>query len=472
MKILLKSGIKLDRELIRKMHSSALNLLEKIGIEVKENKIIDRIKKKKGIKIEKDRVKISPSYIESLLEEYLKNNRSKKETLGNEEIVGYTCSHAYYYHPPFSENLVPFKTEDLIFSTKIIDSLWKRKIKGACPGIPTDVHPYLQPLLQFKISALYSRFKPCHVGYGSLDTVKFLEEMYKIMNLNFSIGIHMISPFKMCGDEFKIALEYLDREDVSFSISSMPMAGISSPFSLIGTYIQAISEILGGFAILKTYNESIKVELSPISGYIFDMKYGNMVYGTPEHLLSDFLRKEISEFYGMKNITTRSLRSMAKFPGVQSCIEKSMGACFGFFINSTSFNGVGSLSLDEIFSPEQAIIDCEIIDYVRRLKKGIDYNEEDLNGEVIFQGVKEGDFILLEDTINKYKNEYWYPIIFDYMLTQQFLKNPISYKKKISEEIEKCIKEYDFEIEKSKRIEIEKIWEKAKEKILSEPRPP
>lgn len=460
MRLNLKRINLLDESFIWRMQNSAFRILEEYGIEVRNEEIIKRIKGKKGLKIVGDRVHLEKKYIEKLIEDYLKGVKNIKEASENEKIIIYTCSHSMYYLPFSEDKIVPFTTENLIFSTKLIDSLFEKGVRGTTPGIPTDIHPDLQPLLQFKIGAEYCRNKPTHVGYGSSDIAEYLKEMYDVMGYDFVVGFHMISPLKMAGNELEIALNFIDRKDVSFSVSSMPMAGVSAPFSLIGTYVQAIAEILGGFAIMKSIDEGLKVYLGAISGYVFDMKYATMVYGTPEHNLSEILRKEISEFYGMK-FSTRSLRTMAKIPGIQSCVEKSSSAVFGLFLGSNEFNGAGSLCLDEIFSPEQLIIDCEIRDYVERLKKGIEFEEEDIEGEIISEGLEKGDFLTLDDTIKKYRNNYWFPSLFDYELSSKWFSNPLKIKEKINEIIKTSINSYNFCLEKEKKKELDKIWERA-----------
>ena len=62
---------------------------------------------------------------------------------------------------------------------------------------------------------------------------------------------------------------------------------------------------------------------------------------------------------------------MAKVPDCQSAAEKAAIMTAGAFLGARHFCCAGTLSLDEIFSPEQLLVDCEIRDWVQRGARGL-----------------------------------------------------------------------------------------------------
>ena len=125
----------------------------------------------------------------------------------------------------------------------------------------------------------------------------------------------------------------------------------------------------------------------------------------------------------------------------------------------------GTLSLDEVFSPEQLLYDIEIKDHVERIIQGIN---GDCDPERCLRDVRAGledrrIFAGLDTTVKEYRNVYWFPSLFE----RQFLgEDSITIRKKAQRMIRKLLSEYDYELEPELRREFDRILNRAKAEFL------
>ena len=82
----------------------------------------------------------------------------------------------------------------------------------------------------------------------------------------------------------------------------------------------------------------------------------------------------------------------------------------GVMLGVRHFTGAGVLSSDEIFSPEQLLLDLEVRDHACRLAAGWD-PECDANRAIaeIEEAIACGSFAALESTMEEHRKRYWTP---------------------------------------------------------------
>jgi len=114
----------LESSIIETMHERALDILQEIGIKVSDERLLRRIENIKGFRIEGGWVKIDPTLVETLVKENRTGMRGEGETEDEEEVI--LSIHPYSTHmlDPETDEIRPLTTQDLITSTKLIDSLY------------------------------------------------------------------------------------------------------------------------------------------------------------------------------------------------------------------------------------------------------------------------------------------------------------------------------------------------------------
>ncbi|MEM2303667.1 MAG: trimethylamine methyltransferase family protein, partial [Candidatus Bathyarchaeia archaeon] len=158
----------------------------------------------------------------------------------------------------------------------------------------------------------------------------------------------------------------------------------------------------------------------------------------------------------------RSFRTVAKQVDIQAQVEKASSATVGVLTGPGAFIHAGLLSIDEIFSPVQLIIDCELAKYLTRLAKGLEFTEDqiELSIETIARCALKGQYLTDETTLKDYRRIYWTPEIFDYSLLHTYKPglDIIAKAKKICKE---KIQTHRYQLEDERRKKLEEIYREA-----------
>jgi trimethylamine:corrinoid methyltransferase-like protein len=351
--------------------------------------------------------------------------------------------------------------------TKLVDSLADEGVYGAPPGIPVDLPPDLQPLAQYRIAATYARQGATPVDPTSAKTVHPLLDMAEVMGHPIHrLPVYIPTPLRLGGESLDVVLACLDRLE-HISVSSMPSAGTSAPLHPFGALALAAAEVIGGMIAVKILTG--KPVTCSVNIFPSDLREGSMVFGSPENMLFQMLGADFNRFYGWNwGFGPDNIHVMAKMPDCQSAAEKASIMTAGAFLGARHFSCAGTLSLDEIFSPEQLLVDCEIRDWVQRGMQGYWLGEEavvDWLGE-IRQGIN-GGFMRLDSTLDFYRAQIWYP--------GRFLRGAIgpwmsqdqpSLSKKLHHEVRRRIAAHHFELAPEKRRALDTIYQSASQAVL------
>jgi len=126
---------------------------------------------------------------------------------------------------------------------------------------------------------------------------------------------------------------------------------------------------------------------------------------------------------------------------------------------------VGQLSIDEVFSPQQAVIDREILAYVARVVKGFELGPGD-SVEMIRQGVSAGEFISAADTIARFRDFYHLSDLFRHWNVGRWRsEGSPSILSESWARAQEEIRLSTFELDPVQRTEVERIYERARQYI-------
>jgi len=448
-----------------RIHALALRILQEIGLEVRHPWALERLSAA-GFRVRDARVLFEPQVVEEHVEEMRRRVQGwfarRPPDADDGQLTLSTSSYSLYVHDVESGAIVPYTSERLIEMCKFVDTLADEGVTSAPPGIPTDVHPDLQPIAQYRIAALYARQGASPVDPTSAATVNYLLDMAEVMGRPIEgLPVYLPSPLRLGGESLDVVLACLDRLS-RISVGSMPAAGATAPLEPFGALALTVAELLGGLVALVTLTG--KPVTFGLGTFPFDLHTGAMVFGSPENMFYQMLCADFSRFYGWPpGHVPNNIHVMAKLPDAQSAAEKASIMTLGAFLGARHFNGAGTLSLDEIFSPEQLLLDCEIRDWVqaaiRPLRLGEDAVEDWL--AEVRAGVERG-FMMLDSTLDHHKEYVWYP--------RRFLRNAIGawlqegqprLSERLRDEVRRRIASHSFEPDAERRQEIERIYRLA-----------
>ena len=134
-----------------------------------------------------------------------------------------------YYHNPHNDAIELMSTANVIEASKCVQTMATEGLGSYVPGVPRDVPPQLQAILEFRIGA---EFLP---GCPTLDTLHPPEALDYLFEIYEAIGAPMqatnvfsVSPLRLSGYEFDLAVAQRERWE-EFSVTTYPAAGISAP---------------------------------------------------------------------------------------------------------------------------------------------------------------------------------------------------------------------------------------------------
>jgi trimethylamine:corrinoid methyltransferase-like protein len=318
-----------------------------------------------------------------------------------------------FYIDPESDDILRYTTASLTKMTRMVNRFCDGEgITPACPGYPSDLPPALETLARYKIL-----IENCSSGVeedpATYLSAKYMFDMAEVIGRKLDwLPVYMSSPLTFGGENVKTVMEFHKRLD-GVSVSSMPSFGASTPLSISGAFATVLAENLGGAILINALTDipaRFGVQIFP-----FDFHSLNISFGSPEYFIYELLTNEFNARLrnGRFKASSANMHTWAKRPGAQASFEKGSLMTAGAMLGATNFSGLGALSLDEIFSPAQLLLDVEMMKHVGKMANGVDVDPmpADLIG-IVGRGVRDG-FLGSDLTLDHYKDYMWHSEYFD-----------------------------------------------------------
>jgi trimethylamine--corrinoid protein Co-methyltransferase len=465
----LQRGPLLSADHAQRIYETARQTLAQVGLQVQSDDILQKLAAS-GLRHEGKRVYFDPLLVDETLAEIRHAAAGHHRDNAREDdgrIHLNVSSYCLFVHDTQSNQVLPYTSERLIEMTKFLDSLADNNVSGTPPGIPVDVHPDLQPVAQYYIAALYARQGATPVDPTSPLTARFMLDIAEVMGQPMtSLPVYLPTPLRLGGESLAVVLACIDRLE-SISVSSMPSAGTSAPLQPFGALALAAAEVLGGVIAMQRLTH--KPVHFGVGIFPSDLREGSMVFGSPENMLFQMLCSDFNHYlYGLPTHQSLpgpdNLHVMAKLPDCQSAAEKAAILITGAAQGTRHFSGAGALSLDEIFSPEQLLVDCEIRDWAQRAIQGVNLGETEVSDWVaeIQQGLSRG-YLGLDSTLDHYREQTWYPRWFRRGAIGPWMNDgqaPLSTDMRA--EVQRRVAAHNFELDPQRRKAVEKIYQAAR----------
>ncbi len=453
-----------------RIHQTALRILQEVGLEVLLESAREGMAAR-GFRVQGERVFFEPRAVEEYLAELRRRHEGRSSPPADEEpddgkLYLSTGVYAHHVHDLDADQIVPYTTDKLIEMTKLVDVLSERGVYSPAPGYPLDVPPPLQPVVKYWVGALYSREGEWPVDPISAESIPYVMEMAEALGHPMdSLPVYVFSPMRLAGESLQAAMRFRDRVR-SIHVGAMSAPGGTAPILPFGALAMSAAEVLGAAVVLQTLT-GLPVDFG-IGLHAFDLRFGSMIFGSPEAYLFGQLNAEINEFYKpwrrrQRGLASAGIHTRANFPGAQAAAEKAGLITAGALIGARWFDGAGILSVDEVFSAEQLLVDCEIKDQVQRLIGGLEMGEESYDWVAEVREGLERSFMAVDSTLDHYRTTYWHPELFDRgFLAEQGFAGRRALADRAREMVRGYIARHDYELDQVRRTEVERIYERAR----------
>jgi trimethylamine--corrinoid protein Co-methyltransferase len=447
----------LTPEQIGLMKRKAIELVERVGLHVPHDGILDLLRQHDGVKVEGQMVSFRPELVEKALREA---RYPLPEYYGREWVIS-AGAHQPKMHDLDTGVLRDTTLRDLKDLIKIGDAL---DTVGSAPCVPLDVPVHLQEIQMHKVAWENSRRRANdmfeHDPKPNVNVAQYVYEMSQAAGRWFSLGLYMVSPRSFDPPELEIIYRFRDL-GVPMWAGTMPIAGVNAPILEKAGILQAMFETLACLTMLSLINTRGYNYIQVIDSFIvhpFDMKYSTFVYGSAEDARGTMDKLAIHKELGLP-LVAKSLITGAKQVDAQSAHEVGVYTMMAALAGCRTFRCAGLLSSAELYSAEKLVVDYEIVQYIKRTLEPEEFSAETLLAEEI-AAIKPGEsFLEHPSTFKFYKSHYWDPPLFTHSNLGQWQEmGSKSLYRLANERAKKLLKEHSYQIEPEKKRELDRIF--------------
>jgi trimethylamine--corrinoid protein Co-methyltransferase len=187
----------------------------------------------------------------------------------------------------------------------------------------------------------------------------------------------------------------------------MPLAGFTSPVTVVGTLAQHAAETMSGVILTQLVSPGARV-LYGGSPAPFDIRYETTPMGAAETWLLDAGLNEVGKRLGLPTQAYIGL-SDAKGLDAQAGLETGMGAVIAVLSGINSCSGPGMLDFENCQSVEKLVVDHEIAGLALRVGRGVTPRDDFPVRPRIEELLKEGHLLISDHSMGNLADEHHFP---------------------------------------------------------------
>ena len=405
----------LTQEQVERVHDASLEILENVGLLVRF-KPAREIFEKHGCKVEEEtqRVRFPRAVVEKYRKVYPSSftfrGRDPKfdRTIPQDSPVIVTGSSAPDLLDPVTGRERRSRSDDIARIAHLINELPGYDIFSV--SVLADDAPNELFTLARLYPALKYCLKPVRITTKDLDDAR--EVLQLVSLIAGSAEAYREHPFithHYCPVVSPLTMDHLSTEAVMFFAEQklpvyptiVPNAGLTSPMSLAGTLAQGNAEFLAAATLMQMVREGTPLIYATLPT-VADMRTGAYASGGIECGMLHMAHAQMAHFYNVPCGGYVGLTN-SKINDAQSGYETGMSSMGGIVAGMDMFNMGGLLEALKVFDFAKAVIDDEIAVMLKRVKRGLEFSEENLAIDVISKIGPGGSFLMEPHTIKRMK---------------------------------------------------------------------
>lgn len=405
----------LTQEQIQKIHDASLEILQETGFKVRYAPARELFAKH-GCSVDGERVKFPREVIEKYRKmappSFTFHARDPKfdRTIPRDSPVIVTASSAPDIIDPVTGHERRAESADIARIAHLINELPGYdmfSISTLADDAPKD---------QFTISRLYPALKYCLKPIRATttdhkDTLAMMEMAYIVAGGEEAYKEHPFLTHHYCPTVSPLTMDVLSTENVMYFAGEglpvyptiVPNAGLTSPMSMAGTLVQGNAEYLATVTLMQMVKEGTPTIYATLAT-VADMRSGAYTSGAIECGMLHMAFAQLARFYNVPCGGYVGLTN-SKLNDAQSGYETGMSGMGGIVGGMDMFNIGGLIDALKTFDFAKAVIDDEVAQMLKRVKRGISFSDEDLAVDLIKEIGPGGSFIVAKHTINRMKTE-------------------------------------------------------------------
>ncbi|MBT3190081.1 MAG: trimethylamine methyltransferase [Anaerolineae bacterium] len=263
---------------------------------------------------------------------------------------------------------------------------------------------------QFTISRLYPALKNCLKPIRS--TATDIEDVKKVLRLGSLIAgsdeayrerpfithhfCPVVSPLTFDHDSTEMLIYFVE-QGLPVYPSIVPNGGLTSPMTLAGTLVQGNAEFLAAAVLMQMIRPNTPLIYSTLPT-MADLRTGAYASGGIECGMLQMACAQMSHYYDVPSGGYIGLTN-SKINDAQSGYETGLSTMGGLLAGADMFNMGGLLDALMAFDFAKAVIDDEIAQMLKRVKRGFEFSDKKLALDVIAKVGPGGAFLSNPHTV-------------------------------------------------------------------------
>ena len=390
-----------------KLHEAVLEILAKIGISVEHKAILKKLSEFGAeVNMEKQLAKFPKNLIQKYLDNAVKYDWDNAEAYVDAEpgiFMGSYLNPETGKYENWSEKII----KNYVKLAKHLPNIGRVEMI-CCPvsSVPGEIHTLYSKYLNWKYDMT--------INSSILDTAlcPFIEEFFSIRAA--SVGgkikdlmhgyVFMISPLRFPRTEAE-QFVFCAEKGYGCGIGKMISIGGSGPVTIAGTVAVHLAENIFTCVLQHIYygkkNLAFGCSISPL-----DMKRASFCYGRPEKTIANIIYGQMAVYFGASFLGGAG-QADAKNPGSEAASQKLLTALPQLMHFKNTQIRPGLLSVDEVNSPIQLILDNEVVGALKRIIKPVVIDEDTLALDTIVEAGHGGLFTDKMHTAEHFREELW-----------------------------------------------------------------
>ena len=405
----------LTSEQVERVHEASLEILQEVGLMVRYAPARDLFRNHGcDVDSETNRVKFPRStvekYIKVLPPKFTFHGRDPKydRTIPDQSPVIVTGSSAPDILDPVTGVERRAVIADIVHIAHVIQEL------PAYDMFSVSVLADDAPANQFTLARLYPAMKYCSkpiriTSKDLPDAKDILQMAYLVAGSEEAYRAHPFITHHYCPVVSPLTMDHLSTEAVMFFAEQglpvyptiVPNAGLTSPMSLAGTLAQGNAEFLAAAMLMQMVREGTQLIYATLPT-VADMRTGAYASGGIECGILHMAHAQMAHFYNVPSGGYIGLTN-SKVNDAQSGYETGLSTMAGLLAGMDMMNMGGLVEALKTFDFAKAVIDDEIAQMLKRMKRGLEFSEENLAVDVIKKIGPGGSFIVEPHTIKRMK---------------------------------------------------------------------
>jgi trimethylamine--corrinoid protein Co-methyltransferase len=413
---------------IQRIHTAALDVLERIGIGDPIPGILEAVIPKGAILGDDGRVRFPRALIEDVIDMSAKEyvayapNPEFDLEIKNQQVILTTSGEAVKILEYKARKYRPTKLVDLYDAARLADRMEHIHYYGQ-PFIAAEwSHDLYVHDMNIGYAALSGTHKSFSLGIAEVSHIDPLIAMFDtylgregaFLERPFCIfgGCPIVSPLRFAKENAEVLVK-LAHLGLTGDVAIAAQAGATAPAPLAGTLVQTFAETLACLAVVNLIRPGSPMNFG-MWPFISDLRTGAFSGGSGEEALVIAATAQLVNHYGLISSVPTGM-SDSKTMDAQAGYEKGITTVAAILAGGNqvcTYPGiVGSLMAQSF---EGMVIDNDMMGMALRLLRGIEVNDETLAVEGIERAVfGAGHFLGESQTLELMQSEYLYPEVGD-----------------------------------------------------------